>query len=106
MDAPAIGQALDHLLAGAIEATREGGTVRVRAWSGAGSGAIEVGDESDGIPPDALPKLFHVGAAGQGRAGLGLAVAKQIVRGHGGSIAARSDGPGRGATIRIELPLD
>jgi signal transduction histidine kinase len=41
----------------------------------------------------------------EGRSGVGLTVVKQIIRGHGGSITVHSDGPGKGATFRIELPL-
>src|SRR5690606_36998289 len=72
---------------------------------------IIVRDTGQGIAADFLPSVFerfrqadasttrrHVGL------GLGLAIAKQIVELHGGSIAAASEGPERGATFTVTLP--
>lgn len=69
---------------------------------------VDVIDEGAGISPALLPRLFTPfvqGDAREGGLGLGLAIAKGIVTLHGGTITAHSDGPGRGATFSITLPL-
>jgi signal transduction histidine kinase len=108
MDAGAIGQALDALVDNAIQASAPGGEVTVRAGvdEEAERGAIVVIDRGEGIAPDALPHVFLLGQSGwAGHAGVGLTVAKQIVKIHGGSLHAESPGEGRGATFRIEVPI-
>jgi len=107
VDGEAIGRVLDELLRNAVEASARGGEVAVRARAVEGAGVVEVEDRGDGIAADALPRVFQLGfTTRKGHDGIGLAVAKQIVKGHGGSITARSDGPGRGASFRFELPFD
>ena len=71
---------------------------------------IEVGDTGIGIEPDVLPRIFDPFQQGEssitrkfGGMGLGLAICKGIVEGHGGLISAESPGTGRGSTFRIEL---
>ena len=73
---------------------------------------IEVADTGVGIKREFLPHVFdrfrqaEVGAArAHGGLGLGLAIAKQIVELHGGTISVTSDGDGQGSTFRVELPL-
>jgi CheY-like chemotaxis protein len=71
---------------------------------------IEVTDTGDGIAPEMLPRLFAPFAqAGDGRSlgglGLGLSICKAVVEAHGGTIAAQSDGPGKGATFTVRLPV-
>jgi two-component system, sporulation sensor kinase E len=105
-DEAALCRVLDLLIDNALDASSAGGTVTVRATVRGERGAIEVIDEGEGISSEALPQLFLLGyTTREGRSGVGLTVVKQIVRGHGGSITAQSDGPGKGATFRIELPL-
>ena len=65
-----------------------------------------------GIAPDLLPRVFDLFKQGQqsldrrrGGLGLGLAVAKTLVELHGGTIEAASDGPGRGSTFIVRLPM-
>ena len=65
-----------------------------------------------GIPPELLPSIFDRFRQGdastrrnEGGLGLGLAIAKQIVELHGGTIEAESPGKGQGATFRVTLPL-
>jgi CheY-like chemotaxis protein len=73
---------------------------------------IRVQDDGIGIAPDLLPRLFEPFVQGegglartQGGLGLGLALAKRLVVLHGGSISARSAGPGAGAEFLVTLPL-
>ncbi|MCI0432466.1 MAG: HAMP domain-containing histidine kinase [Gemmatimonadetes bacterium] len=103
-------QVLGNLLSNALKFTGEGGRISVRAWSEGGVLAIEVADTGCGIPAAQLPhvfdKFYQVGdeARAQG-AGLGLAIAHDVVNGHGGSITAESV-LGRGSTFTIALPIE
>src|SRR5262249_26678154 len=72
---------------------------------------IAVCDTGIGIEAEMLPKLFAPFEQGGreitqrfGGLGLGLAISKALVEAHGGTIAARSDGPGCGAMFVVELP--
>jgi CheY-like chemotaxis protein len=73
--------------------------------------AITVSDNGEGIRPEVLPVIFEPFQQADasttrrhGGLGLGLAIVKQLVVAHGGSVSARSDGPGRGATFVVRLP--
>jgi signal transduction histidine kinase/CheY-like chemotaxis protein len=72
---------------------------------------IVVKDTGAGIPPEFLPNVFEPFRQADGSTtrqhrglGLGLAIARQITAQHGGTIAAASDGPGRGTTVTVLLP--
>jgi signal transduction histidine kinase len=76
-----------------------------------GQAEVRVVDTGAGIPPVAIPRLFdrfyRVESGRErktGGAGLGLAIARAIVRTHGGTLTAASPGPGRGATFTLRLP--
>ncbi|MEO5821730.1 MAG: hybrid sensor histidine kinase/response regulator [Vicinamibacteraceae bacterium] len=104
-------QVLRNLLANAIRFTPTGGTITVRASRTAGEVAIAISDTGAGIDPAFLPHVFEPfrqqpGAASRDQAtfGLGLSLARIIVVGHGGTLTAQSDGPGRGATFTVTLP--
>ena len=109
-------QVLWNLLNNAIKFTPRGGRIVVRTRngtcgeSGAARLVVEVSDTGVGIEPEALPKVFHAFEQGTesvtrrfGGLGLGLAICKTLVDAMGGRISAASDGPGRGATFRVEL---
>lgn len=104
-------QALVNLLANAIRFTPEGGRVQVSVERDGSDVVLRVIDTGAGIDPELLPHLFEPFVQGeQGRhqrssgLGLGLAIARQIVKLHGGAIEAHSAGPGRGSTLTIRLP--
>lgn len=102
-------QAVLNLALNAVEASPRGGEVLVRAYEtgqrSAAAHVIEVRDTGPGIPSELLPQIFQpfftTKASGTG---LGLAVADNIVKGHGGSITVES-AEGHGATFRIVLPV-
>jgi signal transduction histidine kinase len=104
-------QVLGNLLSNALKFTPEGGRIDVRSWLERDLGlAIEVEDTGPGIPADQLPyifdKFFQVGEQARSKgAGLGLAIAHEVVTAHGGTIGARSQ-PGDGTTFRILLPVN
>ena len=79
--------------------------------SGSDSIVIEVSDTGIGIAPDVLPRIFEPFQQGEttitrkfGGLGLGLAISKGVVEGHGGTLVATSPGEGMGTTLRVELP--
>ncbi len=111
-DPERMGQVLGNLLDNALRHTPAGGTVTVavavpdRGWA-----QISVADTGEGIPEDALPRVFdrfyQADAARhrtQGGSGIGLTISRAIVEAHGGGIFAFSPGPGGGATFTLRLP--
>jgi signal transduction histidine kinase len=89
----------------AIEATGRPATVTVLAAEVDGITEIRVRDTGPGLPEKARENLFRPfrGSARPGGAGLGLAIAGELVRGHGGTLALEETGS-RGSTFRIRLP--
>jgi signal transduction histidine kinase len=103
-------QVLGNLLSNALKFTPEGGRIAVRSWLEDDRLAIEVEDSGPGIPRDQLPfifdKYFQVGDQARSKgAGLGLAIAHEVVTAHGGIITAASE-PGEGTSFRILLPTN
>jgi two-component system, chemotaxis family, CheB/CheR fusion protein len=113
IDPDRIQQVVWNLLANAVKFTPEGGRVHVRVARVDGTVEIEVRDTGIGIREEFLPHVFdRFRQAEQGASrrfaglGLGLAIAKQLIELQGGTIAAQSEGEGRGATFTIYLPLE
>jgi PAS domain S-box-containing protein len=105
-DAAQLQQVLLNLLLNAQRAVPEGaGEIRIAARRhGVDAVEIVVSDNGPGIPSEDLPHLFRPFFSRSGGAGLGLALAAQIVQSHGGTIEAASP-PNRGAVFTITLPL-
>ena len=108
-DPDRLAQVVGNLLSNAIKYSPEGGTVQLAAErSGAGVRVI-VRDEGLGIPEDQQERIFtkffrgDAGATGITGTGLGLAVSREIVEAHGGTIGFDSD-PSTGSTFWVELP--
>ena len=98
--------ALTNLLRNAIKFTREGGQVAVRSRLAEGRVLIDVEDECGGLPPDRAEWLFAAfEQAGRDRSGfgLGLAISKQAIEAHGGTLSVK-DVPGKGCVFTIDLP--
>jgi CheY-like chemotaxis protein len=73
---------------------------------------VSVGDSGEGISSEFLPYVFDRFSQGDGKPtrshsglGLGLAIVRQLVELHGGTVKAYSDGPGCGATFKLRLPI-
>jgi len=101
-------QVLLNVLANAVKFNVRGGRVEVRATrQSAGFAAVEVQDTGVGIPAEALGRIFdrhyRVEGAASGR-GLGLAIARDVLRLHGCRIDVASE-PGRGTRFTFTLPL-
>jgi two-component system OmpR family sensor kinase len=106
-DAGRLAQVLRNLLSNALRHTPNGGRVAVSVDRAGGWARIRVADTGTGIAPEDLPHVFdrfYRGDRSRGHgAGLGLAIARQIVTAHGGRIEVASP-PGAGTTFTITLP--
>ncbi len=99
-------QVLHNLLENAVRHTRSGAKIQLGAKLTEKEVKIWVSDQGEGIDQEILPYIFEPFYRGQGRggkAGLGLALAKNIVEAHGGKIYVESR-PGKGTTFTIILP--
>lgn len=113
-DATRLVQVLSNLLDNACKFTEPGGQIEVRLETDTpGSEAtLGVRDSGAGIPPEMTRRLFEPLSQAdrslhrsKGGLGLGLALVKGLTALHGGTVAARSEGPGRGAEFLVRLPL-
>jgi PAS domain S-box-containing protein len=111
-DATRVAQAVGNLVQNAAKFTPPGGRVTVAVSCRDGRAEIAVRDTGVGIDPGELERIFQPFAqADQGLArthgglGLGLALVKNLVELHGGSVEARSDGLGLGAEFVVRVPL-
>jgi two-component system CheB/CheR fusion protein len=112
-DAGRLQQVFWNLLKNAVKFTPVGGCVGVRCRrDGTDHVVTEIVDSGVGIEPHVLPRLFNAFEQAErsitrqfGGLGLGLAISKAMVELHGGSIEARSEGKGRGASFAVRLPL-
>ena len=111
-DMDRISQVLTNILDNALRHTPRGGAVTVTVGVAAQRAIIAVRDTGDGIPQEHLQHIFdrfyRVDTSRDrlhGGSGVGLAIAKAITLAHGGTIRATSDGPGRGATFTVSLPM-
>ncbi|MGD0675706.1 MAG: ATP-binding protein [Polyangiaceae bacterium] len=111
-DARRLQQVVWNLLTNAIKFSTAGGRVDVYLEKVSEVARIRVMDEGVGIPADVLPHVFDRFKQADGSAtrehgglGLGLSIVRHVVEAHGGTVEARSDGPGRGAELRIDLPV-
>ena len=105
-----LNQVLANLLTNALRHTPENGSITLRGETADDGACIIVSDTGAGIPPEDLPYIFDRFWRGdksrarmEGSSGLGLAITKQLVLAHGGTITAASE-PGQGTTFTIELP--
>ncbi|HEY2156262.1 MAG TPA: response regulator [Isosphaeraceae bacterium] len=110
-DPSRIEQVLGNLLTNAAKYTPDGGRIRLSARREGGEVVVEVEDSGVGIDPEMLPRIFDAFTQveqtidrSQGGLGIGLTLVRRLVEMHGGSVAARSGGPGRGSTFTVRLP--
>jgi PAS domain S-box-containing protein len=103
-----------NLISNAVKFTPGGGTVTVRLERiDSRRVQIVVADTGIGIRPEFLPHLFErfrqgdaAGTRSGGGLGLGLTIVRQLVELHGGSIAAESEGEGKGSRFIVTLPIE
>lgn len=108
-DPSRLGQVISNLLANAVKFTPGGGLVEIRLVRDGSFAVVEVCDTGEGIAARFLPHIFDRGTQATARRfgglGLGLSIVKHIVELHGGSVAAASEGEGKGATFTIRIPV-
>ena len=105
-------QVIWNLLSNAIKFTPRGGSVHVSLERAQSRAIIRVKDTGDGIERDFVPLVFerfrqadNTTTRKQAGLGLGLAIVRHLVEMHHGTVTADSDGPGKGATFTVTLPV-
>jgi signal transduction histidine kinase len=111
-DSARLVQCVSNILTNAAKYTDDNGEIRLELRKDASLGVLSVVDNGVGISQELLPQIFDLFVQSDrsldrslGGMGIGLSVVKQLVEMHGGTVEARSAGPGRGATFEIRLPL-
>jgi signal transduction histidine kinase len=105
VDPRLIKQTILNLLINALHAMPSGGELILSASTAENFAVVDVIDTGSGIPPDAVDKIFQAYySTKKSGTGLGLAMARRIVREHGGDISVSSD-IGKGSDFRLTLPL-
>ena len=111
-DAGRLEQVVVNLLSNAIKFTPEKGRVDVSIKRAGPNLELAVEDTGEGISPDFLPRVFDRFRQADGATsrrhtglGLGLAIVRQLVELHGGTVSADSSGPGKGAKFTVRLPI-
>jgi CheY-like chemotaxis protein len=105
-------QIIWNLVSNAVKFTPQGGSVRIGLRNSDGALEIVGQDTGKGIAADFLTRVFDAfrqeevtSSRSRGGLGLGLAITRQLVELHGGTISVASEGEGRGATFTVRLPL-
>ncbi|HEY1231094.1 MAG TPA: PAS domain S-box protein, partial [Ramlibacter sp.] len=112
-DPTRLAQVLQNLLVNAAKYTPEGGRIQLSARRAGNDAEVIVQDNGRGIEPEDLDRIFELFAQGETEPGahpdsglgVGLALARQLVRLHGGRMMARSPGAGQGAEFSFRIPL-
>jgi PAS domain S-box-containing protein len=111
-DATRLSQVFANLLNNSAKYTDRGGSVQLAAELRGGEAVVRVRDNGVGIPAEALPRLFEMFSQvdrnlerAAGGLGIGLTLVRRLVEMHGGTVAAFSDGPGRGSEFVVRLPV-
>jgi PAS domain S-box-containing protein len=111
-DADRLHQVLINLVNNAIKYTPVGGSINVNLATEGGDAVVRVEDDGIGMDAAVLPSIFELFTqenasreASGGGLGLGLPLVRELVRAHGGTVQARSDGRGKGSVFTVRLPL-
>jgi two-component system CheB/CheR fusion protein len=107
-----LGQVVANLLNNAVRYSDDGGVLEVEVASREGRGVLRVRDRGIGVEAKMLPRIFEPFvqvdsslARSRGGLGIGLALVKNLVEMHGGTVSASSPGPGLGSEFTVRLPL-
>lgn len=113
VDPDRIAQVVTNLVGNALQATAAGGTVTVSVGRTTGEAEVVVQDTGVGLAEADLERVFErfyrvpseLHPRRDGGSGIGLTIARGIVRAHGGDLTAASPGPGHGSTFTVRLPV-
>ncbi len=105
-------QIISNLLTNAAKYTDPGGSIRIEAITKEETVVVRVQDSGIGISPELLPQIFEMFSQAtaaldrsEGGLGIGLSLVRELVRMHGGTIEARSEGHDKGSEFIVTLPL-
>jgi signal transduction histidine kinase len=105
-------QVFGNLLENSSKYTRPGGEISLRLQALGGAASVTIADNGIGITAAALPHVFdmfvrdvHATVVDEGGLGIGLAVVRELVRAHEGTVIATSPGEGQGSTFVVTLPV-
>ncbi|MBA2722716.1 MAG: PAS domain S-box protein [Methylibium sp.] len=111
-DPARLAQVVSNLLSNAAKYTPDGGHIYLTAVREDGAAVVRVRDDGAGVPHEMLSRVFElftqIGAEKDDRAGglgIGLSLVRRLVELHGGTVAAFSEGLGRGSEFVVRLPL-
>ena len=111
-DAARLSQALCNLLVNSAKYTEKGGRIELDARRVGGSAVITVKDSGVGIAPEMLGDIFEMFTqvdrsheTSQSGLGIGLTVVRRLIDMHGGTVEAKSEGPGKGSEFIVTLPV-
>ena len=111
-DSARLQQIIWNLLSNAVKFTPRDGKIDVRVEQDGSNAKLTVRDTGQGIDPEFLPRVFDrfrqadsSTTRGFGGLGLGLAIVRHLAELHGGTVAAESEGVGKGATFSVTFPL-
>jgi PAS domain S-box-containing protein len=111
-DKTRVAQAICNLLSNAVKYSEPGSRVQLTVRQENDEAVISVKDSGVGIPPEMLPRVFDLFwqadqtlEKSQGGLGVGLAIVKQMIEMHGGTVEAHSEGAGKGSEFIIRLPV-
>jgi PAS domain S-box-containing protein len=112
-DSTRLAQVITNMLDNAVKFTPSGGTIDVDVLREGQEAVLRVSDTGIGIAPEMLSRVFELFAQVEqpmdrsgGGLGIGLTLSRRLVEMHGGSIAATSEGHGRGAQFTVRLPVE
>jgi PAS domain S-box-containing protein len=110
-DSTRIIQIISNLLTNAAKYTPEEGTICLKAYQDGNEAVLSISDSGIGIPPEQLSNIFKMFSQltpalerSQGGLGIGLALVHELVKLHGGTIVAHSEGIGKGSEFIVRLP--
>jgi signal transduction histidine kinase len=109
-DSDRLQQVFSNLLSNAVKYTPEHGAISIKVTTEADEAVVRITDTGVGIPHDMLPRIFDLFTQvetqlSHGGLGIGLALVKDFVALHGGSVQVRSEGVGKGSEFMVRLPL-
>lgn len=112
-DADRLGQVFRNLLDNAVKYTPPGGQIWLKLTVESDEAVVRIEDTGVGIGKEMLPRIFELftqeessRAISPGGLGLGLALVRELVTLHGGTVQVRSEGHGQGSEFTVRLPLD
>jgi signal transduction histidine kinase/CheY-like chemotaxis protein len=108
-DGARLQQVTGNLISNALKFTPPGGSITLRLLTRVDLAVLEVEDTGEGIAPGDLPVIFEAFRQGKqtraGGLGIGLDLVRRLTELHGGRVHVTSQGTGRGACFRVELPV-